>query len=47
MMEVLSYGIGTLIAFAIFLAVAFVFISDITQNMMYPYPEPKARIKAA
>jgi len=32
MMEVLSYGIGTLIAFAIVLAVFFVFISDITQK---------------
>jgi glutamate synthase domain-containing protein 2 len=32
MMEVLSYGIGTLIAFAIFLAVFFIFISDITQK---------------
>lgn len=32
MMEVLSYGIGTLIAFAIVLGVAFVFISDITQK---------------
>ena len=32
MMEVLSYGIGTLIAFAIVLVVFFVFISDITQK---------------
>src|SRR5512134_1981705 len=32
MMEVLSYGIGTLIAFAILLAVLFLFISDITQK---------------
>jgi len=32
MMEALSYGIGTLIAFAIILAVAFVFVSDITQK---------------
>ena len=32
MMEVFSYGIGTLIALAIFLALAFIFISDITQK---------------
>jgi hypothetical protein len=32
MMEVLSYGIGTLIAFAVILALVFLFISDITQK---------------
>ena len=32
MMEVLSYGMGTLIAIAIVLALAFLFISDITQE---------------
>jgi len=32
MMEVLSYGIGTLVAIAIVLAVLYIFISDITQK---------------
>jgi len=32
MMEVLSYGIGTLIAFAIILGLVFLFVSDITQK---------------
>jgi glutamate synthase domain-containing protein 2 len=32
MMEVFSYGIGTLIALALFLALVYVFISDITQK---------------
>ena len=32
MMEALSYGIGTLIALAIFVALAFLFIADITQK---------------
>ena len=32
MVEILSYGIGTLIGFALALAVLFVFIQDITQK---------------
>jgi hypothetical protein len=32
MMEVLSYGIGTLAAFAIILGLVFLFVSDITQK---------------
>ena len=32
MMEILSYGIGTLIAFAIILGLVFLFVSDITQK---------------
>jgi hypothetical protein len=79
--DILSYGIGTLVAFAIVAGLAFIFISDITQkkhgvlrnypvigplryyfdhvrivqasgqsvalNILYLYPELKARMKAA
>ena len=32
MMDILSYGIGTLAGFALLVCVAFIFISDITQK---------------
>jgi hypothetical protein len=54
--DVLSYGLGTLVALAIVGVLVFLFVRDITQkkhsvsvalNMLYPYPEPKAKMKVA
>jgi hypothetical protein len=50
--DILSYGLGTLTAFVLLAVLAFVFIRDITQKkhsvlMLYPYPEPKVKMKVA